>query len=134
MVGLRGRVQVSLAVPLSRVTCRTPLLLLPIAAACFASLAAVPTVSLTATKGPEPTANTYYVGDTFNLTVTGTPGSTVTMAGWTAGTIPSSGSLVLSGTWTSSNIGSYNQVWEVNGVPATPNPLSFQSWRFRSRR
>ena len=79
------------------VTCRTPLLLFLVAAACFVSLAAVPTVSLTVTKGPTPTGNTYYVGDTFNLTVTGTPGSTVTMAGWTAGLIQPSGSLVLSG-------------------------------------
>ena len=85
------------------------------------------TVTLTVT-GPQ-SGTHYYVGDSFTLTVRGTANAVVTVsqnggAQGQMGTTNSSGVLTLSATWTSTNIGTFTQIWYVAGVAATPQ-LSF---------
>jgi len=74
----------------------------------------------------------YLVGDTFTLTVIGTPNQTVTVdqnnggfttcCGWATN---ASGVLVINGSWAASNVGTYNQIWAVGGIPAVPQ-INFQ--------
>ena len=62
------------------------------------------------------------MGDSFTVNVTGPVGAAVTVDGsFSEGTIGSSGSLTppVTGTWDSSVIGCYNEVWAVDGVTAT---------------
>lgn len=80
----------------------------------------------------------FQVGDSFQLTITGAPNSTVTEAqatqngtvvgtGWSPGSTNSSGQLVITGTFAASDIGSWTEQWTVGSQPAgsTPAKLSF---------
>ena len=73
--------------------------------------------------GPK-SGTTYYVGDSYVLTVTGAPNAAVTVIqngtqSGQLGTTNASGSWSTSGTWTATDIGSYSQTWKVAGVAAT---------------
>ncbi len=91
----------------------------------FTATAAPPTVQLTVNGQPWSAGATYHVGDYFIVTLTGPVGAVVTEGGWSPGSIPGSGTLTISGTWTAAYVGSYSETWYVGGVVATPNPLSF---------
>jgi hypothetical protein len=81
---------------------------------------AAPTVTLTDNTT---TNGTYYAFDYFTLTVTGQANAQVSviMNGvdyGVQGTTNNSGVYVLSGQWTSAQVGSYTQVWYVAGIPS----------------
>ena len=73
----------------------------------------------------------YNVGDTYTISVTGSPGQAVTLSlnggsQTSVGTIPSSGTLVvISGTWGLADVGDYTETYYVAGVMAVPG-LVFQ--------
>jgi hypothetical protein len=74
---------------------------------------------------PGRSGTAYRVGDSFTLTVSGTPNRTVTVSqngapDYTMGSTGGGGTWSTSGTFTSGNIGSYTQVWKVNGTAALP--------------
>ena len=91
----------------------------------FTATAAPPTVQLTVNGQPWSAGATYHVGDSFTVILTGPVGAVVTEGGWSPGSIPGSGTLTISGTWTAAYVGSYSETWYVGGAVATPNPLSF---------
>jgi hypothetical protein len=66
--------------------------------------------------------STYYVKDSYTLTVTGAPNASVKVVsnGTTTqeGTTNSSGVFTLSGTWSASQTGTYTQTWYVAGLAA----------------
>ena len=81
------------------------------------------TLTVTSPSGAARTGNIFNVGDSFTVNVTGPSGGAVTVDGsYAEGTINSSGSLAppVTGTWDSSAIGCYNEVWAVNGIAAVP--------------
>jgi hypothetical protein len=81
---------------------------------------------LTTPNGPP-----YYAGDSFVLTITGTPGQAVTVSlngAWPPAqyaTIPSSGTLTVPGTWGLGDVGDYTQTFYVAGLQVFPG-LAFQ--------
>lgn len=92
--------------------------------------ATVPTVSISV-SGPT-IGNTYFVGDSFTLTVTGPPNQPVTVSQTrtslranTSWQTDANGVWTISGSWSASDMGSYTQTWSVGGVAANPT-LSFQ--------
>ncbi len=87
------------------------------------TVAQTPTPTVTLSVTGTQTGSTYYVFDTFKLTLTGAPKGPITVstngaAAVSDGTMPSSGTMSFSGQWLASNIGKYSQVWSVNGVAA----------------
>jgi len=87
------------------------------------SIRALPAATATiAVTGPR-SGNTYYVGDSYTITVTGAPNAPVTVnqngsQSGQLGTTNSSGSWSTSGTWTTASIGTYVQTWQVAGMSA----------------
>ena len=90
--------------------------------------ATAPTAQITDSGGLPPP---YNVGDTYTISVTGSPGQAVTLSlnggsQTSVGTIPSSGTLVvISGTWGLADVGNYTETYYVAGVTAVPG-LVFQ--------
>lgn len=71
----------------------------------------------------------FQAGDTFNLIVAGPPNQTVTViqsengapgSPFQFGQTDSNGNFSITGTWSSSNVGSYGQIWSVGNLQATP--------------
>ena len=87
------------------------------------SIRALPAATASiAVTGPK-SGNTYYVGDSYTITVTGAPNAPVTVyqngaQSGQLGTTNSSGSWSTSGTWTTASIGTYVQTWQVAGMAA----------------
>ncbi len=92
---------------------------------CRFRLLRFPTVSISVT-GPQ-SGTTYYVGDSYVVTVIGPPNQPVTVNQTRASLVPNvtwqtnaQGVWSTSGTWTSSDVGTYTQTWSVAGVVASP--------------
>jgi hypothetical protein len=90
-------------------------------------VAALATTASLSVTGPK-SGSTYYVGDSFTVTVRGAANSAVTVVQngtlyGPLGTTNASGVWSTSGTWASSDVGSYTQSWRVAGVAAST--LSF---------
>ncbi len=93
------------------------------------SVKALPTATASIVVTGPKSGNTYYVGDSYTITVTGAPNAPVTVyqnnsQSGQLGTTNSSGSWSTSGTWTTASIGTYVQTWQVAGMSA-PTITSF---------
>ena len=91
----------------------------------FAFSQASVTITDTTTNG-----GVIYAGDTFILNITGgAPNATVTCSqgSWSGnmGTTDAGGNYTLTGFASADEAGQYIQIWSVNGLPASPNPLIF---------
>ncbi len=87
------------------------------------SLNPAPTVTLT---DASQSSGFYLVGDSYTMAVTGPPNLPVSLTVNGVATGPSgntgpSGVYTFSGAWTSANIGSYTDIWYVNGAAASPS-------------
>ena len=96
------------------------------------TVSAAPSVTLTNTSRTN-SNSTFYVGDSYSLTLSGPPNQPVTLnytlnglgsSGLSEGMTNASGVFTLSGTEPSANIGSWTEQWFVGGVAAAP-VLSF---------
>lgn len=87
-----------------------------------------PVTAALSVSGPQ-SGTTYYVGDTFTLTLNGPPNSAVYVLqngsmSAQMGTTTSGGVLTITATWAAGDIGNYTQTWQIGGLTATPS-LSF---------
>jgi len=87
-----------------------------------------PTVTLVNTGNWHTGLTNFYVGDTFTLTVSGEPSQSVTLnytqngagGSLSEGFTDSNGNLVILGTETPGEVGTWTEQWVVGGVPAIP--------------
>ncbi len=95
------------------------------------ALSPAPAVTLTDTTQ---SSGSFYAGDSFTLTVTGptSPANlpvSVSINGvydGIVGNIGPSGSFTISSSWATADVGSYTEIWYVDGVEAGPGVLNFE--------